>query len=261
MYFKRKDSGRVGKFPPDQRSRIVDLRRIGTEFEWVVVKVRIHDFNLTYRPRGAESLQFVLPLREESYLVISPEFVANEDNPGPELLGRYGVGYAFVEDPVNPGPFAYGPGQFRASFQLIHFRILRSGEIHADLVFVANRPDRILQIDFAPLDWGLGLAEVLSLGLAGPLLAPLRRVASSWPLRLGTFDPVGAFVQLANLTTGGAAARDYCISHEQLERQFLVQHFVQHYQMVTGSLLTWRQYADWLDRAGLPEDVIRGVTT
>jgi hypothetical protein len=31
--------------------------------------------------------------------------------------------------------------------------------------------------------------------------------------------------------------------------------------MVTGSLLTWRQYADWLDRSALPAEVVEGVAT
>ena len=162
---------------------------------------------------------------------------------------------------MSSGPLAFGPGQFRASFQLIHFRVLASGEIHLDLVFVVNRPEQVLRVAFAPFDWGLRLANLFTLGLAGPFLTPLRWAAGRWPLRLGTFDPVGGFVSLANLATGGAAARDYCISWEQLERQFLVQHFMQHYQMVTSSLLTWRQYADWLDRAALPGEVIRGEAT
>jgi len=48
---------------------------------------------------------------------------------------------------------------------------------------------------------------------------------------------------------------------EQLEKQFLVQHFMQHYPMVVGSLLTWRRQADWLDRAALPAALVEGVAT
>src|SRR5262249_3716985 len=55
-YYKLKGSGRIGKFSDDERFRIVDLRHVGTTFEWIVVKVRIYDFNLTLRPRGQESL-------------------------------------------------------------------------------------------------------------------------------------------------------------------------------------------------------------
>ena len=113
QYYKLKASGRYGKFTSEEQSRIVDLRRIGTEFEWIVLKVRIFDFNVALRARGQESARAVVPLREESYLVLSPEFVVADDRPGPGLLGRYGFGYAFIEDPVNAGALAYGPASSR----------------------------------------------------------------------------------------------------------------------------------------------------
>jgi hypothetical protein len=41
----------------------------------------------------------------------------------------------------------------------------------------------------------------------------------------------------------------------------LIQHFMQHYQLMVGSLLTWRQIPSWLqrDQGHLPEWVIRGT--
>jgi hypothetical protein len=137
--------------------------------------------------------------------------------------------------------------------------VLADGQIRAQLIFVANQPQRVLDVPFAPFDWGLRLADLASLGLASRFLGPLRGLAARWPLAPGSFDPVGAFVGLANLLTGGVAARDYCVSMEQLARQFLVQHFMQHYQMVTGSLLVWRQHPSWLDPDALPEEVTRGA--
>jgi hypothetical protein len=260
-YFKPRDGGQVGAFPPEERWHIVDLREIGSRYDWIVVRVRIYDFNLTARPRGQEGVQLIVPLKEASYLVVSPEFLVNEDDPETGVLGRYGIGYAFIHDPFRTGPIAYGPGEFAASFQLIHFRVLDDGRIKVQLIFVANQPERVLDVPFAPFDWGLRLADLMSLGMASRFLAPLRYAAVRWPLALGSFDPVATFVGLANLLTGGAAASDYCISMEQLDRRFLVQHFMQHYQMVTGSLLTWRQHASWLDRGALPEEIVRGVST
>jgi hypothetical protein len=261
LYYKLRDSGAVGKFADGEQTRIVDLRRIGTTYEWFVTRVRVYDFNLTIRPRGQESLQIILPLREESYLVLSPDFLVYEDDPTPEVLGRYGFGYAFIKDPFSTGPIAYGPGQFTASFQLIHFRVLANGSIHLNLVFVANRPEQVLNVALDPVGWGLRLADLTSLGLASRLLAPLRALADNFPLRLGGVDPVRGFISLANAVSAGAAARDYCISMDQLDRQFLVQHFMQHYQMVTGSLLTWRQQPSWLDPNSLPQGIIEGVVT
>jgi hypothetical protein len=260
-YFKPAGGGAVGAFPAQEQPHIVDLRDIGSRYDWVVAQVRIYDFNLTVRPRGQEGAQFILPLKEQTYLALSTDFLANEDEPEPGVLGRYGFGYAYLHDPFRTGPFAYGPGQFRAAFQLIHFRVLDDGQIKVQLIFVADRPERVLDVPFAPFDWGLRLADLTSLGLASRFLGPLRGAAGRWPLALGSFDPVGLFVGLANLLTGGVAARDYCVSMEQLDRVFLVQHFMQHYQVVTSSLLTWRQYPSWLDREALPEEVVRGVRT
>ena len=261
VYYKLRDSGTIGKFAEAQQHHVVDLRRIGTRYEWIVVKVRIYDFNLTVRPRGQESLQLILPLREESYLVVSPDFLVNEDDPSPDLLGRYGFGYAFIRNPVAPSAIAYGPGEFQSSFQLIHFRVLANGSIHISLIFVANRPQQVLNVSIDPVAWGLRLADLTSLGLASRFLAPLRAVTDRLPLQLTGVDPVRIFISLANAVSGGAAARDYCISMDQLERQFLVQHFMQHHQLATSSLLTWRQQASWLDRASIPQAIIEGEST
>jgi hypothetical protein len=260
-YFKLRGVEQVGAFPPHERWHIVDLREIGPRYDWIVARVRIYDFNLTVRPQGQEGVQIIVPLREASYLVLSPDFLVNEDDPEPGVRGRYGFGYAYVHDPFRTGPIAYGPGQFGASFQLIHFRVLDDGRIMVQLIFVANQPVRVLDVPFAPFAWGLRLADLMSLGMASRLLAPLRFAADRWPLAVGSFDPVAVFVGLANLLTGGAATRDYCISMEQLDRVFLVQHFMQHYQVVTGSLLTWRQNPSWLDPKALPAEVVRGVRT
>jgi hypothetical protein len=73
-----------------------------------------------------------------------------------------------------------------------------------------------------------------------------------------SFDPVYSFVSLANTLTANQAAQTLCISREQLNKDFLAQHFMQHYVTIVGSLLTWRQIPDWLDRAALPEWVITG---
>src|SRR6266852_3569195 len=103
-YYKLAGSGTIGVFPENERSAVVDLREIESKYEWLVAKVRIFDFNFTIRPRGQQSLQFVLPLREQSYLALSSDFITNEDNPEPGVLGRYGFGYAFIKDRSDTGP-------------------------------------------------------------------------------------------------------------------------------------------------------------
>jgi hypothetical protein len=256
-YYKLRATGAVGKFHRREESAIIDLRELGERYEWVVLKVRIFNFNMSFRLLGSDRARLVLPLVEESYLVISPDFVLNEEEPAPGVLGRYGFGYAFVRN-ADEGMLAYGPGEFEAAVELIHFHVLQSGETRARLVFVVNRPDRIVNATLDPVRVGFGAADLFSFGLASTLLGPLRGALERVTPRVGPFDPVMAYVSLANQLTGGLAADTLCISREQLERDFLVQHFMQHYQMLTGALLTWRRVPDWLDPEALPEAALTG---
>jgi hypothetical protein len=259
-YYKLRGSGAVGKFRRREEFAIVDLRELGEKYEWIVLKVRIFNFNLTFRLLGSERAQLVLPLLEETYLVLSRDFVVNADDPEPGVLGKYGFGYAFIRSPAE-GLFAYGPGEFDAAIELIDFRVLTSGETRAHLVFVVNRPDRIMNATVDPVDWSFRIADLFSFGLTSTLFAPVRGVLERLPLRVSGIDPVSAYVSLANQLTQGLAADEMCISRAQLERDFLTQHFMQHYQMLVGSLLTWRRIPDWLDRAALPQWIRLGRNT
>jgi hypothetical protein len=255
LFFKRA-GGEIGTFPDAERFAIVDLRQIGPVYEWIVAKVRIFDFNVTYQPLGRNSPSFVLPLEEASYLVLARDFLLHEEEPAPGVLGRYGFGYAFIKNP-RTGVLAYGPGEFDAAVELINFHVLATGEVRVAMTFAANRPERIVNPALDPLQWGLRMADLASLGLAGRLLAQggeaLGRLTGGRDL-----DPVSAFILMANLLSGGRAAADLCISWEALEKSFLVTHFMQHYTMITGSILTWRQIRDWLDAASLPRWVVTG---
>ena len=257
LYYKLRDTGEVGKFHRREHWTIVDLREIGTRYEWIVLKVRIFNFNMTFRVLGSERAKLVLPLVEESYLVISRDFVLDETDPEPGVLGRYGFGYAFVRN-ESEGLLAYGPGEFEAAIELIQFHVLASGETRAHLVFVVNRPDRIVNATLDPIAVSFGAADLVSLGIASRVLGPIRAALERLPLRVGPFDPISTYVTIANQITGGLAAEELCISRRQLEKDFLVQHFMQHYQMLSGALMTWRRIPNWLDREALPKPIITG---
>lgn len=258
LYYKLAGSGRVGKFPEERRGAIVDLREIGPVYEWLVMQVRIFDFSLNFKPLGAAYPYLAVPLREETLLVVSREFIRYVDDPEPGLLGKYGFGYALLRDPTLAGVLAYGPGRFDAGFQLIDFKVLASGESRVCMTFVVNRPERILNLSFDPLGWGVQMADLMSLGLASrffpPRPSPGPGPAAAWP---GP-DPIFAGITLANALTGGRAAQDLCVSREQLEKNMLLQHFLEHYTMIAGSLVTWRKVRDWLDRDALPDWVATG---
>lgn len=256
-FYKLRATGEVGRFPPGSESAIVDIREVGRKYEWVVVKVRIFDFAFTFKPFGNGGPELTFPLNEESYLVLSRDFILEEDDPSPDTLGRYGVGYAFIRDPAQ-GLIAYGPGQFDAAIELINFEVSARGEVHVRMVFVVNRPDRIANVSLNPFDWSFRLADLFSFGAASRLFAPFKDALARIPPDADSFDPVYGFVSLANAVSGGQAAEQLCISREQLEKDFLAQHFAQHYATLVGSLLTWRQIPDWLNTAALPEWVVSG---
>ena len=92
LFYKLRDTGRIGQFPEEERFAIIDLREIGQKYEWIVVKVRIFDFNFVYAPFGVENPYVVLPLSEASYLVLTRDFITNNDSPAPGVLGELWLG-------------------------------------------------------------------------------------------------------------------------------------------------------------------------
>ena len=82
--------------------------------------------------------------------------------------------------------------------------------------------------------------------------------------RGGSFKFRGAYNRLSALT---AAERDHSVwagkrlghSKAVLEKRMLVQHFMQHYDMLTNSLLAWRMVADWTDHERLPAFCREGI--
>jgi hypothetical protein len=257
LFYKRRTSGEIGRFPSEQASAIVDVRELSETYEWIIAKVRIFDFDVTFRPLGDSGPEIVFTLNEESYLVLSRDLVMVRDDPEPDVLGDYAVGYSFIKTP-RAGFLAYGPGRFDAAVEVIRFRVLGSGQIRVHMVFVANRPASVASVSIDPIDWGIWTANWLSGGAIWQVLRPIRDVLDRRPVRLGTVDPIYGYLTLANALTGGQAAQQLCISRDALDKQFLVQHFKQHYQTAVGSLLTWRQIADWTDDASLPQWVRSG---
>jgi hypothetical protein len=265
LYYKLKDTGRIGKFSPQERFAIVDLRELGVKYEWIVVKVRIFNFNLKFHPFGPESIEVQIPLREESLLALSADFITNQDDPEPGVLGRYGFGYAVLPNPPGPSLLAFGPGHFDFGFQTIDFEVDATGAATIRMSFAVNQPRRIVNLPLDPLDLAVRAADSFSMGIVSKLTGPFRKgfesIASFLPAGATelSFDPVLTYISLANLFTGGLASAELSISKEELEREFLVQHFNQHYEMATGALLTYRQIPSWLDAANLPLWVINGI--
>jgi len=252
LFYKLRGTGEIGRFPEAQRYAIVDQRELATRYEWVVAKVQIFNFVLSF-PLNPNLPRFGFPMQQIQYIIYSNDFVFDHTDPLPGVRGRYQFGYAMLKPLHDDSILVYGPGQFDYGFQLFTFTVLEDGKIWVRMPFVVNRPSQILSISLDPLDWAFRTAEFLLPGRASRLLEPLHAALDDLPGRPGGFDPVFASINLANLLTLGQASRQLCISKEQLEKFFLVFHFDQYYTMITGSLLTWRQVRDWTNPADIPE--------
>ena len=272
LYYKRHGSGTVGKFREELQNEIVDLRDIGPVYDWILLKVKVFDFNISLSPFGGENFKFQQPLDEESYLVLGPPFVTNQDDPAPGVVGDYGFGYAFLPYPVPSDPgkgedlqaslkkvIAYGPGKFAAAIQTFNFRVMETGEVRVRAVFIVNRPDKIATVDIAPIDWGFSLADMMTFNMASKVMSPVKMLADRLPMRINGIDPIQAYIWLANTVSGGMAATQFGISKSVLEKFMLFQHFNQHYEMLTNSVLVWRQIPDWTDHDHLPPYVQHGA--
>lgn len=195
----------------------VDLRRLGHDLDWVLARLAIRDFGFEVRPFGEAGPRLGMPFRGDSHVVLGAPLVVDRDRPSEHELGRYGLGYAFVRDP-EPGLLAYGPGELDPAIELIRFHVFRTGLVRVTMVFVSNRPERLLDLRMTPFGWGSRLFDLASFGL-GSLLR--RRAA------------------------------------RELQREFLDRHALQHQEALAGTLHVWRRVADWLDDGALPSWIPR----
>lgn len=258
LYARRRGSRRVRCIPEADRFTIVDQRELGG-FDWLVGRVQIFNFNLTY-PIDPKLPKVSLPLPEAQWVIFSDRFTSVEHRPEPGVRARFSFGYAMLRPRHDHSVLSYGPGQFDVGFQVFTWTVRDDGKVWVRMPFVVNRPERILDISVDPVDWVFWGAEVATAGRANRWLEPLHAALDALPLP-GGFDPVFLGIRLANVLTLGQAAARLCISKRQLEEIFLIFHFNQYYTMITGSLLTWRQIDDWLDRAALPRWVKTGRST
>ncbi len=258
LYYGLRGSDQPGRFPESERTAITDLRDVGPLYDWVILWVRIFDFQFRVAPFGPNTPELRLPLRTSSFLVMNRELVVIDDRPSAQdELGRYGLGYAFIPNPEQTA-LGYGPGEFTAACEFIEFIVYKDGRVRVELAFISNVPDRILNVSADPFSWTAKAWDASCRRLGLETLAVGGQLSRLSPWRDRTFDPVFGLVRAANLFTDGRAERDLCVSQKQLLKEFLLKHFEQHYHTITGSLRTWRQIPDWTDTAALPEWVVSG---
>lgn len=218
-YYKLYGAERAAAFPSDMANAIIDLRELSSKYEWILVNVDLYSFYLRFQPFGSDRPILEAPLSESTYLVLTRDFIVDESRRHDGIIGRFGFGYALIKNPTA-SLLAYGPGEFDLGFKSFEFTIFENGDSWVRMAFTTNRPSKIFNLPV---------------------------------------DPVFTLIDLANLLTRGLAARRYCISRRELETNFLVQHFTQHYDMIVGALSTWSQVDDWLDEGSLPQWVVTGM--
>ena len=214
--------------------------------------VEIFNFQIQMAPFGAAGMKMQMPMEEIAYLATGPQFVVDREKPEPGVMAEYGFGYGFVPYAPEPSVIAYGPGRFAAAVKTIRFRLHDDGRIMVRAVFVVNRPEAIAKVDVDPLGWTMDLADKATFNMASGVISPLKHLADSLPLRVNGIDPFETYIWLANTLTGGRAGSQLDITKESLERRMMVQHFMQHYELLTNAADIWRQVDDWAAADALP---------
>jgi hypothetical protein len=130
------------------------------------------------------------------------------------------------------------------------------------MVFVSNRPRNVLDVDLNPVSWGFTFADAFTFGLTSRIFGPVKNVLERFSPRLENFDPVTTYIALVNLLTGDLASEQLCASLESLEKNpMLLRHFMEHYYLISGALVTWRRVQNWLNQADIPEAVREGTSS
>jgi hypothetical protein len=273
LYYRLQKSGEEGRFPAQEptsrdavelppKDAIIDLRKLRTTYEWIVVKNPIEDFGFVFAPLGADGPQVKVPVKAANHLVLSRDTITiDEKDRGDGVLGRYGIGYGFIKDPGKPGALAYGPGQLEPAFQQIVWEVHDTGEVYVRMTFVSRAPEALLNMSLNPLQWGFAFTDLVAPGASTGWLKPFKKVVDGLPFSDVMVDPVLPGVKWLNLLTGNAAEKYFGISERDIDKELLYLHFLQHYNSILGSLQTWRQYKDWTRPSRLPDWVRTGVSS
>jgi hypothetical protein len=158
-------AGSIEKFSEQQRQGPVDLREIGSRYEWILLTVHIHDFVMKMGP-----VQRRIP--EAAYVAPNPAFLQVVEHPNEAVALEVSIGYPFVDVAPHSNIFGFGPGKFGAAIKLFSFFLTPSGEVHVRMEFIAA-PRSQKVFDFGkgvpdPIYGFAGLLKYLTLGLFNP---------------------------------------------------------------------------------------------
>ena len=275
-YFKLSENGRIGRFPSAHDTTVVDVREVGApskvgnvgrKYDWIVLNVNVSNFTV-HLPPFASGLRLGLPSKAVADVILSPDFILDEDdpreinpnNPRPhdKVVGRYGWGYCFIKSPNPESFFAYAPEGLGPAFMSFHFDVHESGDVRLYNYFAANQPTSFMRIPASPFEWGFELADLMSFGLSSRLLKPLRQTLKRLPYGSSDIEPIMALIKLANFLSNDRAERELMISRREVLKTVMAIHFMDAYKFQLGTLPHWRRFPEWTDPTKLPQWVKTG---
>jgi hypothetical protein len=218
----KSSAGEYGRHAEEARASAPDWRRLGSQYEWVLLTVHIHDFVMDFGPIRKR-------FKEAACVAAHPSFVHVQENPSEKYAYEVSVGYPFVAHAPIPNYFGFGPGKFGAAVKLYTFRLTTKNELHVEMVFAAA-PRCQKVFDFGkrwpdPVYGGAKLFGDLTFGLWNPnrlrdrldaqmlaqhsrvhqaLMDGVEKVWSGWLKR----SPVDRFADMATGAVVNEAAAD-----------------------------------------------------
>jgi hypothetical protein len=161
----RTSTGEYGKFSGESRNGCVDWRRLGSDYDWVLLTVQIHDFVMNFGPVTKR-------FQEAACIALQPDFVHIVEKPAPGFALEVAVGYPFVEFAPIPNVFGFGPGKFGNACKLYSFRLADDKSIQVIMNFAAAPRCRKV-FDFGsrvpdPVYGGAALLQQLTFGKWDP---------------------------------------------------------------------------------------------
>lgn len=131
-----------GKFTGDAANGAVNWNEIGTKYDWVLLRVQVHDFVLPLGP-------FKKRLDEAACVVAHPAFAREVVNPSPQYDLEITIGYPFIRFAPIPNFFGFGPGKFHIAVKVFSFFLKPTGEVDCRMYFAAA-PRCAKVFDFGP---------------------------------------------------------------------------------------------------------------
>ncbi|MBS1859153.1 MAG: hypothetical protein JST11_27515 [Acidobacteria bacterium] len=147
----------------------VDLRDIGSRYEWVTARLDVLDYIKAFRSIGRFD-RWLRPLNKETgYMTFHPAFSESPDPVPPGCTELVRFGYAVVPLTVFPTFVAYGPGRFYSAMKQYRILIHENGAVEIRILFVvAPRIDKVMNFrGWDPVFGTVGLLDALTLRQTG----------------------------------------------------------------------------------------------